>query len=413
MTTVISGAVQQRSLDALAWAESSLGKVWPQPTFNGELEQIYERSTSGRRCRSIRFWVIFGIVLKLFSILNELALGGELLTYGLIFRFGILAPIGFGALWFITPRYSERVQGIAIIVPAVLGIFLVALLGEIAPLSNVSRYFVLAGVNIAAFNMLVPLRFRHAIVFTLLSLAAYWTVAFSGYGRIEPSAVADIVVLYSLVAIASLAVTLRNEVAEREAFLASERIRLQGDALREANQELQRLLSTDALTGVYNRRHLDEALTKSARAAVAMRDYLGVLMVDVDYFKVYNDLLGHPAGDACLRAVARAISGTVRADTDIVTRYGGEEFAVLAPGLTPAATERLGERIRAAIEALKLPHPRAAGAHVTVSVGVAGGLLVEEPDLDRLIEDADQALYRSKNLGRNRVTLAGQQPAAA
>jgi len=408
-----SGAVQQQSLDALACAESSLEKAWSQPTFNGELEQIYERSTSGRRSRSIRFWVIFGIVLKLISILNELALGGELLTYGLIFRFGILAPIGLGALWFITPRYSERVQGIAIIVPAVLGIFLVALLGEIAPYSNVSRYFVLAGVNIAAFNMLVPLRFRHAVVFTLLSLAAYWAVAFSGYGRVEPAAVADIVMLYTLVAFASLAVTFRNEVAERKAFIASERIRLQGDALREANQELERLLSTDALTGVYNRRHLDEALIKSAAAAVAKRDYLGVLMVDVDYFKVYNDLLGHPAGDACLRAVARAISGAVRADTDIVTRYGGEEFAVLAPGLTPAATERLGERIRAAIEALKLPHPRAAEAHVTVSVGVAGGLLVKVPDLDRLIDDADRALYRSKNLGRNCVTLAGQQRFAA
>jgi diguanylate cyclase (GGDEF)-like protein len=231
-------------------------------------------------------------------------------------------------------------------------------------------------------------------------------MAFSGYAGVDPWAVIDIVFLYSAAAVASLIVTYRNGVTDRRAFLASEKINAQATALALANEELQRLLKLDALTGVYNRRYLDQSLKTRGEIAIADRAYLGVLMVDVDHFKIYNDRLGHRAGDDCLRAIARAIVANVRGGEDIVTRYGGEEFAVLVPGLSLDDTRALGERIRAAIERLEIPHPRAGDAKVTVSVGVAAGVPETAEALDRLINVADVALYRSKHLGRNRVTSA-------
>ncbi len=112
------------------------------------------------------------------------------------------------------------------------------------------------------------------------------------------------------------------------------------------------------------------------------------------------------ATSACVRWPAPSSRPCVAAP-DIVTRYGGEEFAVLVPGLSPEDTEALGERIRAAVEARAIPHPRARGATVTISVGTAASIPDGADALDRLINDADGALYRSKHLGRNRVTLAG------
>jgi diguanylate cyclase (GGDEF)-like protein len=248
----------------------------------------------------------------------------------------------------------------------------------------------------------MPLRFRHAFAFTVASMSAYLFMTL--FGGIDPRSVIDIVFLYSMAAIASLIVAYRNDVVDRRAFLASEQISLQGAALAHANEELQRLLNADALTGIHNRRYLDQSLMRIGQDAIADRTHLGVLMVDVDHFKIYNDMLGHRAGDECLREVARAITANVREGTDIVTRYGGEEFAVLAPGLPPEGTQALGERIRSAIEALAMPHPRARDAKVTASVGTAAAIPDGVGALERLIEKADRALYRSKHLGRNRVT---------
>ena len=165
-------------------------------------------------------------------------------------------------------------------------------------------------------------------------------------------------------------------------------------------------MTTDALTGVYNRRYLDQSLMAHGEKAAANNSHLGVVMVDVDHFKAYNDMFGHRAGDECLREVARVIVANVRDGTDIVTRYGGEEFAVLAPGLSPEGTEALAERIRAAIEERAIPHPRARDAKVTVSAGTSAIIPKGVGVLETLFETADSALYRSKNLGRNRVTRA-------
>jgi len=179
-------------------------------------------------------------------------------------------------------------------------------------------------------------------------------------------------------------------------------------ALQAANEELARLSSTDGLTGLANRRRFDEVLDAEWRRLRREGRPLSLLLGDVDHFKKYNDACGHQAGDGCLVAVAQAIRRTVKRPADLAARYGGEEFVVVLPDTPAAGAHHVGELVRAAVEALALPHPSSpVEAHVTLSIGVATLIPGEGPpgDLTRL---ADEALYRAKALGRNRVVVHPQ-----
>ncbi len=159
--------------------------------------------------------------------------------------------------------------------------------------------------------------------------------------------------------------------------------------------------TTDALTGLPNRRYFDEYLGLLARRRRA-EDRVGVLMIDIDRFKKLNDTFGHAVGDHVLREVAQAIASAVRED-DVPARFGGEEFAVLLKNPSPAIALEVGERVRRAVSGLDLGRMGVPGVSVSVGVSVA-----EEPDepLDVVIDEADQALYRAKRGGRDRVVAA-------
>jgi diguanylate cyclase (GGDEF)-like protein len=177
------------------------------------------------------------------------------------------------------------------------------------------------------------------------------------------------------------------------------RIKRLQDELHLRNAQLDMLSRIDGLTGLYNRRHADEQLQKELSTADRHDQPLGVLMLDIDHFKRVNDVEGHPAGDQVLREFTARLRNVVR-DGDVVGRWGGEEFIVIAPQTDMDGARRLGERIRAAAA----DTPIAVGDHtvaVTVSIGCAVGL-----GRDDLVARADAALYRSKSEGRNRVTAA-------
>ncbi len=179
-------------------------------------------------------------------------------------------------------------------------------------------------------------------------------------------------------------------------------------AQKQAQDELQRLATRDGLTSVANRRSFDDTLNTEWRRASRESRALSLLMIDVDYFKRYNDTFGHQGGDDCLRRVAEAMTRVVKRASDSVARYGGEEFAILMPATEPEGALIVAERIRAAVEALDLPHPASDVApHVTVSIGVASMAASNTSELPaKLIASADAALYRAKHAGRNRAVLA-------
>jgi diguanylate cyclase (GGDEF)-like protein len=184
-------------------------------------------------------------------------------------------------------------------------------------------------------------------------------------------------------------------------------------AQKQAQDELQRLATRDGLTSVANRRSFDDTLNTEWRRASRESRALSLLMIDVDYFKRYNDTYGHLGGDDCLRRVAEAMADVVKRASDSVARYGGEEFAILMPATEPDGAMVVAERIRAAVEALALPHAGSEVAdHVTVSIGVASIQSTSEGAPARLIAAADAALYRAKHAGRNRAVMAEEKTEA-
>jgi two-component system, cell cycle response regulator len=162
----------------------------------------------------------------------------------------------------------------------------------------------------------------------------------------------------------------------------------------------------DGLTGAYNRKHFDERLAAEIAFAVRHQTELSVVMIDVDHFKRVNDTYGHPGGDAVLRALSETLRKGLRTE-DVLARYGGEELAVIARGIPVTAAGEMAERLRAAIEAMEVPVD-GQKARVTASFGVASlGCVAPANDAGALLALADARLYRSKNEGRNRVTVAG------
>lgn len=170
-----------------------------------------------------------------------------------------------------------------------------------------------------------------------------------------------------------------------------------------ANQELQRLSTTDGLTGISNRRMFDEMSLREWRRCERMKKPLSLVMVDVDYFKHYNDHYGHQAGDECLKAVAAQMLRAAPRASDVVARYGGEEF-VFALGETDMdGAKWVANHLRQRIADLMIPHAAISLQHVTVSCGVASVIPGDGVSLEALLQSADYALYQAKEQGRNRV----------
>ena len=180
------------------------------------------------------------------------------------------------------------------------------------------------------------------------------------------------------------------------------------EALRLANEHLSRLSFIDALSGLANRRRFDTVLTDEWRRACRSGAPLALVIADIDYFKNYNDALGHPEGDRCLAAVAGVFAHYSRRTSDLAARYGGEEFVMLLPETGYEAAMQVAEALRMACLALAITHPSSAVATVvTLSVGVAMHFPVDATTMGLLVDDADAALYQAKHEGRNRVCGTG------
>ena len=189
--------------------------------------------------------------------------------------------------------------------------------------------------------------------------------------------------------IAALGYGLRSTLAQVGAF--------------EERAHLNELALHDPLTGLANRRQFEASLHRAWQRTRRRNEGLALLLIDVDHFKQINDQLGHQAGDRCLRAVAGVLSGCLRRSGDSLARYGGEEFVAILPVATPESARLMGETMRAAVAALRMPAPEEE-ARLTVSIGVGFAQQASDQDAS-LLAAADAALYRAKHAGRNRVEL--------
>ncbi|HWZ84958.1 MAG TPA: diguanylate cyclase, partial [Thermoanaerobaculia bacterium] len=176
--------------------------------------------------------------------------------------------------------------------------------------------------------------------------------------------------------------------------------------LEEANSKLLQLSEVDALTGIANRRRFEETLAREWRRATRDELSLSLVMIDIDYFKAFNDAFGHQVGDQCLRRVASEIREALTRPGDLVSRYGGEEFAAILPSTPARGAHAVADMLRSRVEALATKHPGAPSGVVTISLGVATTSPGHASSPEALVASADQALYRAKRAGKNRVEMA-------
>jgi len=176
--------------------------------------------------------------------------------------------------------------------------------------------------------------------------------------------------------------------------------------LAASNRQLEMLSRQDGLTGLSNRRYFDSFLSTEVRRGARAREPLSLILIDVDYFKAYNDAYGHQGGDECLKRIAVAMLSSCQRPGDLAARYGGEEFVLVLPSTGAEGAIRVADILAANIAQLAMPHARSqVHSCVTVSQGVVSLLPDADTAPEMLIEFADQALYRAKQQGRNRAVV--------
>jgi diguanylate cyclase (GGDEF)-like protein len=185
-----------------------------------------------------------------------------------------------------------------------------------------------------------------------------------------------------------------------------ERLRIE-KALTEANQKLELLASLDGLTGIANRRRFDEYITTEWQRCLRGSFLLSLILIDVDFFHRYNENYGHLAGDDCLKKVATILANVSQRATDLPARYGGEEFVIVLPHTSQMGARTIAEEIQKAIAEQRIPHRKSSiSRYLTTSIGVATTIPDHESGITDFIDLADQALFKAKKLGRDRIEFA-------
>jgi len=194
-----------------------------------------------------------------------------------------------------------------------------------------------------------------------------------------------------------------TQIQRDEAFNALREMQQQ---LEERNAELKRLSAIDGLTGIPNRRSFDDYADKELRRAIRGKTAYSIILMDIDFFKFYNDNYGHTEGDECLKRVASALAKAAHRPADMVARYGGEEFVVVLPDTDKEGAMIVAEHLREAVAGENIKHEYSKAAeHVSVSIGVCSVFPTQQSKVAEILEAADKALYESKESGRNRSSL--------
>ncbi|MEH3147587.1 MAG: GGDEF domain-containing protein [Methylobacterium frigidaeris] len=368
----------------------------------------HDREQARARISDLRSAILLGLVLYNIYNLTSAILLTDVLWLSVALRVGIVTPASLALIWAIgrtSPPWTERLILAGILNAYVVPVLLFWLTAD--PLGAFT--FGEFSLTIVYANMLLALRFRHAAVFTAAALAMT-ALAVATKNDLDPALRPAFLLQIATACLFSLYANHRTERRRCESYLAALNARLQAAAAETARRQFHDLSRTDALTELPNRRHLSEILDDW----LAGPRPVALLLVDIDYFKPYNDALGHPAGDDCLRRVARVFSAAGGTEDLFCARFGGEEFAFVVRGATRLEAVRFARRLLRAIDLAAIPHPaRPDGLGiVTISLGLTLKPADAAVSPAEALAAADRALYRAKSRGRNRLVIEDEAPDA-
>ncbi|MBB3592252.1 diguanylate cyclase (GGDEF)-like protein [Rhizobium sp. BK529] len=385
------------SLASLDEVERQLKRGFPLLRFSPEIETLFLRQYAAERARLIIIWCLIGLLIYDLVYFGDSAMVPDVLPELIVVRFAIFTPFVFGCIFAVRRWPNARFYDSLTVMAAVLSVTL----PMIPAMKSTSQYlFVYQTYNSAAFlYFVISLRPRFRAVLTGLTLtsASHFTTTYLT-GAFDQVAYFGIVTVYSMLSIFLAVSAYFLEKSDRKNFLNQLRASL-------LYRQLEEKAERDELTGLLNRRSLariSDDLWNGTTRQVAV----SAILLDIDHFKRFNDVHGHIEGDACIRAVSQCIRDSVD-PTSFVFRFGGEEMLVLLTGLEPAQVLATAERIRAAIEGLRIQHRGLGDGWVTASLGIASAVPAEIP-LEKLLQKADEALYDAKRQGRNTVAVASR-----
>lgn len=382
--------------------------------FEPELERQFHASVAPARLRHFTISGLIALVIYNGFLLADWLMVPDAFYIAALLRLGVITPMGIVVLLAIG-RYQDFClrQPIWFVETIVLmtGVCAAGTLAVVLASTRSPMAYIYHGgfVPVIIYGTIVQrMRFRYALLYAHLILLIHivgvmMTPDFPFALKWPMMLMAISVAAYTLVA------NHRMEYDERQRFLLGLAEQSLVQQLSQTHAQLEALSRSDGLTGVANRRHFDEYLQQQWNALKTEGGDLSLLLLDVDHFKAFNDRYGHPAGDECLRCVARELSRLVPPPDGLVSRWGGEEFVAVLPHTGEATAVDLAQRIRQSVQALGLRHESSPTAQsVTVSIGVATVTPQQSANPpDDLLARADTALYEAKHSGRNCVRTLG------
>jgi len=377
--------------------------------FDARTDARYEAEYGRERQAALRQIILIGLIFYNMFNFTGLILMPDIPGLSAIGHLLVVTPLSVALAWLI-PQIGPNVRE-ALLCQAMIGVVAMPLVLFWVTTAPLGAYtFAESILTILYGNLLLALRFRHALVFTVV---VFWgaMLAVATKTGLDPDLHIALPLQYGTGCAFSLYANYRMERQRCTAYLQTLAARSASEAAEAARRRYQGLSHTDALTGLPNRRLLDER----AETWFAGPEAAALMMIDLDHFKLFNDSLGHPEGDACLVRVATVFAGFATGPDILAARFGGEEFAFVVRNVGAVEAVRLAGVLIRAVEELGIPHPgRSDGvASVTISVG----LTLKPPGLTRngsaMFREADRALYEAKRRGRNRYALAGDIGVAA
>jgi diguanylate cyclase (GGDEF)-like protein len=373
--------------------------------FRADIDALYEQETGEERVTALSHSIVVGLLLYNVYNVTSVFLLPDILALSVALRLLLVTPTSLALIWLIrqvSPAQRELLVMFGMInaIALPIGFFWYSQ----APLAAYT--FGELSLSLVFGNMLLLLRFRYALIFTVTAFG-FVVLAIILKNGLGPELTAAFLVQFGTGCLFSIYANRRTEQARCRSYLAELDARAEAEEANHWRKRFEDLSFTDALTGLPNRRALQHRLDAWFSDARPMT----LLMVDIDHFKFYNDRLGHPAGDDCLRRVASCLSETAARAGAFAARFGGEEFAIVQHNGSELQSARLALTIVDAVRRLEIAHPgRPDGVPVvTASIGVARVHSGLGSSPTALFEAADAALYLAKKRGRNQWVRSGEE----